>query len=106
MSIQVFNLATSVTMTSSNTPYPLSSTQLMVSSVTIQADFNNTGRVAFGGSNVTPSNGAEIPPGDSASVGDEYRAGHTDEIDLNKLYVTSSVAGSVVRVVYTKKLHY
>lgn len=88
-----------VTITNSNTAYPIYGTAIPVTSVTLQADFTNSAKIAVGGSTVLPSTGVEIPPGDTATIDAPIINSRSEEMLLSDIYVTSSTGGQTVRVV-------
>lgn len=93
-----------VTIASGGVAYQIYPTQLFAASITIQAGYDNVGRISVGDDSVTPSNGIQVAPGESAVI--EYSVGsarHTEEFDLSKIYVTSASAGDIVRVSYIKR---
>lgn len=87
-----------VTLTA-NTPAPLSSDHVAVTSVTVSTYFNNVGNVYIGGSGVTTLTGEAVPPGDSAVVRcTTNRAQAGEEFFLDEVYVVSANTGDKVRV--------
>jgi hypothetical protein len=90
-----------VDLANSNQAYALASSHIFVTSVTIQAEFNNTAKIALGGSSVTPSTGIEIPPGDTATI--EIDKSQNSEIYIDEIYLTTSVAGQAARVTAFKR---
>jgi len=83
--------------------YPLTLTPLYAASITIQADYNNVGRISVGNSDVTPNNGIQIAPGEAAVIEYPANAKFTDEFDLSLIYITSASSGDTVRVSYIKR---
>lgn len=87
-----------VTLTLSNNPYPISSFQFPIVSVTISADATNTGRIYIGDSTVTPANGIDVGPGESALISTPLRPSGSEEFHLDEIFVTTSTAGSKIRI--------
>lgn len=86
-----------VTISSGGTSKPLSTTSIPVTSVIIQAEYTNVGRISIGDAAVTSNTGMEIGPGDTFTISMEsiYKTG---EFDLADIYVVSSTSGDSVRV--------
>jgi hypothetical protein len=99
MALRIYNLDP-VTIVSGGTAYPVAATATPVASVTLQADYNNVGRISIGGPDVSNTNGIQIAPGEAAVI--EYPH-DTTEFILNEIYVTSASAGDIVRVTYMKR---
>ena len=80
----------------SNNAVALSSTSLPVSSVVIQAEYTNVGRIVVGDSTVTNTTGLELGPGDTTSISMEslHKQG---EFDLADVYINSTTSGNKVR---------
>jgi hypothetical protein len=90
-----------VTVTAAGTAVIVDTTvppQKAVSSVLIQADFANTGRVYVGDENVTAENGYFLEPGNSIEISGDNRTLGQDEVILTDLYIDADNAGSKVRV--------
>lgn len=102
MALRLFSLPNIVVATGGTT-YPLSTTRLFSASVTLQADFNNVGRISVGGPEISPGQGIQISPGDSAVIEYPASAGFADEFDLSKIYITSATANDTVRITYIKR---
>lgn len=83
--------------------YPLASEYLPAASITVQAEYNNVGRISIGDSTVTPSTGIQVAPGESAVIEFPASAKFTDEFNLETIFVTSASSGDKVRVVYIKR---
>lgn len=88
---------TVVTITSGGTARPLSSFPLPCTSVIVQAEYTNIGRISIAGAEVTTSNGIEIGPGDTFSLNIESIS-RIGEFDLADIYVVSATTGDKVRV--------
>lgn len=88
-----------VSIVNSNTAYQIYADSIPVTSVTIQAEFNNSAKVVIGSSSVTPTSGVEIPPGDTATIEGPQVNGRSEEMYLNDIYVASSSGGQGVRIV-------
>jgi hypothetical protein len=65
----------------------------------IHAETTNTGWVYTGDSGVTTADGRPITPGMFFSAPDVKLGGHSDEYDLNKVYVLGT-ADEIIRVLY------
>ena len=91
-----------VTVVSGGTAVPLSATSLPVSSIIIQAEYTNIGRVSIGDSAVTTSTGIEIGPGDTFTLNIESLA-KVGEFDLADVYVVSNTAGDKVRLLILRR---
>jgi hypothetical protein len=103
MAIKIFTLD-EITIADSNIAQRLSASTIYVASVTIQADYNNGGRISVGGENVDNTNGIQIEKGESAVI--EFPANHagfTDEFDLKEIWVVSTSTNDKVRVSYIKR---
>lgn len=81
----------------------LSSTSVIAASISLQADFNNVGRVSVGGPDVGVDEGIQLAPGDSCVIEFPASARFSDEFDLSTIYINSASAGDLVRVVYIKR---
>ena len=84
--------------TLSNTPYPLSASQVPVTSLTIMADGTNIGSVYIGDDAVSVANGMEVPPKDICEATPELLNTYVKEFFANEVYVVSATAGNSVRV--------
>jgi hypothetical protein len=95
-----------VTLTNSGQAYQIYEQTLAVTSVTVQAEFTNSAKIALGGSTVTTSTGVEIPPGDTATIQADAASGRSaEEFYLSDIYACSSSAGQVIRVTaFTRKV--
>lgn len=100
--LQLFSLPT-VNVASGGVAYPLTATQVFAASISLQADFNNVGRISVGGEDVTTTTGIQLAPGDSCVIEYPSSAKFTDEFDLSKIYITSASANDKVRVIYMKR---
>lgn len=93
-----------VTIDSGGVAKQLASSPIAVTSVIIQAEYNNVGRISIGDSTVTTSTGIEIGPGDTFSLTVESIK-DIGELLLNDIYVISNTAGDAVRLmIYRRKL--
>lgn len=81
---------------------PVNATELVVQSVTIQADPENAGNIFLGGSDVDSSNGVVIEPGKAFNI-PVRSLGDKGGVDLNKVYIDCGTSGDEVRVAYIKK---
>jgi hypothetical protein len=98
MSVEIFTIPV-VTVSSANTAVPLYSTTFAVTSIIVAAEFTNVGNIVVGGSNVLPSTGIEIPPGDTATItADQTGRGATEEFFVNQVYINSSTSGNKCRI--------
>jgi hypothetical protein len=87
-----------VTVSSAGTAVAIYSTQIPVTSVTIQALFTNVGKIYVGSSTVTSSTGLEIPAGDVITIDAPMTRGHHEEFYLNEIYVNATVSNDAVKV--------
>ncbi len=94
---------TPVVVVMGSTIYPLSATPLIASSITIQADYNNVGRISVGGSTLTVNNGIQVEKGESAVIEYPNSGNYTDEFDLSAIYITSASAGDSARITYIRR---
>lgn len=91
-----------VTCSSANTAYPLvayAQTRQYVTSVSVQAEATNVGKVYLGDSSVTTSNGVFVEAGDSIEITADIGGKHSDEFALDQVYVTSGTSGNAVRII-------
>lgn len=95
---QKAKILTSVTIAIAGTRQQITSTDMAVYSVVIQADLLNTGNVYIGDSIVSSSNGIELAAGDSYIV--EAQDLGDQEINLSDFYVDTDTNGNVVRIQY------
>ncbi len=102
MALRIYSL-TPIVITIGSTAYPISATSIIASSITIQADYNNVGRISVGGSDLTINNGIQIEKGESAVVEYPTSGNYTDEFDLSLVYITSASAGDTARITYIKR---
>lgn len=103
MPLKIFSLDP-VTVTVANDRYAISNSRIYAASITLQADYNNVGRIAVGGDTVTASNGTLIGQGESAVIEFPANTSNKDEFDLSLIYVTSSNSGDIVRISYIKRV--
>lgn len=87
-----------VTLTSSSSSYALAGSTKWAHSVTIQADYANTGTVTIAGSEVTSSNGIQLKAGESAVIEQAPNTKPHEEFDVSLIYATSTQNGDKVRV--------
>ena len=92
-----------VTVAAGNTIYPIAATPKYAASISLQADYNNSGRISIGGPEVTPDNGIQLAPGEAAVIEFPSSAKFTDEFDVSQIYVTAATSPQVVRVAIIKK---
>jgi hypothetical protein len=84
--------------------YPLSDAVLYAASITVQADYDNVGRIAIGGPDVTGDNGIEIAPGESAVIEFPASTSIREEFDVSTIYLTSATSGDTARAVIIKRV--
>lgn len=101
MAVEPFNL-TPITITVANTAVSVdtgASTDRPVTSVSIQADKDNTGDIVIGGLGVTTTNGIQLGPGDVVEFeGDNAKHG-AEELLLSSIYINSATSGNSARVI-------
>ena len=109
MGTQVTGLiSAAVTITTAGTRVPLSATSVLCSRLVIRTPASgNTGLVYVGGSNVSSSNGYQLPAGGGTGGTVEFDSvmlGHAgEEIDLSQVYLDADTNGNSVRILYDKK---
>jgi hypothetical protein len=83
------------------TAVALSSTQLLVKNVVVQAENGNTGLIYLGGSDVDSTNGYELSAGLGIALADlQSDIGKGDYIDLAQVYVDAATNADAIRVLY------
>lgn len=87
-----------IELVNANQAYALGPSNILATSVTIQADFTNSGKIVIGDAAVTALSGQEVPAGDSAVIEADQVHGRTEQFALSDVYVTSSQANQRVRV--------
>ena len=95
--LKLFNLDP-VTVVSAGVAYPITASPQYVASVSLQANYNNGGRVSVGGENVTNDNGILLDKGESAVIERPANTRDDIEIEAGSIYVTSTSSGDIVRV--------
>lgn len=80
----------------------LSSSLIRTSSLIMEADENNTGKIYFGDSSVNTSRGISLSPGQSLSLGFDNVYGGNNKIDLSSIYFDTATTGNKVRVAYIR----
>ena len=94
-----------ITISTAGTPVTVTASEQLVSSVTLVAESTNSGVVRTGDSATDGPSGVGVGlAGGEAIVFDpsEYE-GTTEEVDLNEVYVDSSVNGDVISVIYYER---
>lgn len=81
-----------------NTPQPLSTDQIAVTSVTVQAEDGNVGNIYLGDSSVTTSTGIILAEQDPAVIEVGNRGHSAEEFYLNEVYVVSGTSGNKCRI--------
>jgi hypothetical protein len=103
MALKIFTLPT-VTVATGSQAYAITADEgLSAASITLQADYDNVGRVSVGSADITPSTGVQIAPGETAVIEYPASAKFTDEFLLYLIYVTSASSGDKVRPSYIKR---
>lgn len=92
-----------VTVTSANQAYPLSETPKLAVSISIQANYNNIGRIAIGDSTVTPTTGHLLDKGEAAVIELPPDTRMAADFAVDKFYITSASSGDSVRVTVLKR---
>ncbi len=90
------------TITTAGTQLPAKTTKTLVTSVVIQANPANTGFIYVGDLNVESSTGIRLSAGEKFGISIDARNQGGDLIDLNKLYLDTSVNGEGVRLFYLR----
>jgi hypothetical protein len=88
----------SVTTAVDNTAISLSASQVLTTTLTVQAEATNTESVFVGGSSVTTASGLELEPGDVMEIEGPNTRGITEEFDVQDCYIISTTAGQKVRL--------
>ena len=86
-----------ITVSVGGTAVQVSTDVIAVTSLTLQAAFNNTGKVVVGDSTVTPAIGMEVPPGDTVTITADNISKGSEEFLLSEVWINSSTAGNTVR---------
>lgn len=81
---------------------PLSASSIRTSSLIMEADESNTGKIYFGDSSVTTLRGISLSPGQSLSLGFDQVYGGNNKIDLSTIYFDTATTGNKVRVTYIR----
>lgn len=98
MAVKIQTL-TPVTVTNAGTAVQLSSQNIWVTGVTIQAEFTNVGKIVVGSSGVANSAGIQIPPGDVCDIEGPILRHGVEELLLSEIYINSTSNGDGVRAV-------
>lgn len=102
MSVKIEALSPLVQIATGSVAVPLKLTSLPATSIIIQAEYTNIGRISIGDSAVTTSTGIEIGPGDTFTLSIES-VSKVGEFDLADVYVVSNTAGDSVRVLVLRR---
>lgn len=92
-----------VAVASGGVAVPLSNQSLLISSVTIQANFTNVSKLVVGDSSVLPNSGIEIPPGDTVTIEGVRQRVDLDELILSDIFINSSTSGDGCRIAGFKR---
>ena len=93
-----------ITVAAAGTRQQVSSTRIIASSVLIQADHDNTGKIYVGDSAVSATRTlAVLEAGESVEIDSEVFNGRGQQYDLSQIYVDASVSADKVRVGYTEE---
>lgn len=91
------------TVTTAGTRVALSSSQIFIRNLVIQANPLNSGNIFVGGSNVASTNGVILTPGASFQIeAPEMGMGGADDLDLSDIYIDSAQNNDTVRIAYLK----
>ncbi len=88
------------TITTAGTQLPIATSKTLVTSIVIQAHPANTGYIYVGDSTVDANTGIRLSAGDKFSISVDPRNQGASLIDLNKLYLDTSVNGEGARLLY------
>jgi hypothetical protein len=103
MALQIFTLP-NVTIAIGSQAYPITADAgLAAGSVTLQADYDNVGKISVGSADITTGTGVQLSPGETAVIEPPANSKATDEFLLFLIYVTSASSGDVVRPSYIKR---
>lgn len=104
MSIKLFTLP-QVTVTTAGTRVQISSTDTAVTTVLIQADPSNTGRIYVGDSNVASNRAAAVLEADASFSITADASGRSgwEEYILSDFYLDSSANGDKAYISYVKR---
>ena len=86
--------------TTAGVPTQASNTSKLISSVIFQAGYTNTGKVYYGDSSVTTTNGIGISAGETLEISFDNQYGNANYINLNSLYFDTDTTGNTVRIAY------
>lgn len=87
-----------VTVASAGTAVAVGSTAIAVTSLTIQAEDDNTGSLFIGDATVSSTNGLELVPGATAEItADSIGRGQSEEFYINEIYVNATTSGDTAR---------
>lgn len=80
----------------------ISSSAVYCSSIIIYADPDNTGKIYWGDSTVTTTNGIPLAGGQSQNITFDMVFGVNGKIDLSTLYLTTETSTNKARIVYLR----
>lgn len=104
MALKIYTLP-NVEIASGSVAYPITADQgIFAGSITLQADYNNVGKISVGSADITPGTGIQIAPGETAVIEPPANAKATDEFAVYLIYVTSASSGDIVRPSYIKRV--
>lgn len=98
---QKVKLGSVVTVATAGTAVALDSSPIASSSIVVQSDPTNTGRMYVGDSTVDSTNGVVLEPGQTFEFEGDDRRGGGDEYRLDEIFVDAAVNGEKVRVLYS-----
>jgi len=89
---------TTKTVSTAGTAVQLATSNTWVRFVIVQSDYDNTGEVYVGGSDVSSDNGIILQPGDALAIS----LSRGNRVNLADLYVDASADGQKVIVLYER----
>lgn len=92
-----------VIVASAGTAVPITTDRYLVSSVTVTASLDNTGKIYVGDIDVDSSNGQELLPGDSITIDAVHGLKGWDEFFIDEVYIDASTSGNSARVTTQKR---
>jgi hypothetical protein len=93
-----------VTVSSSGTPVPLSSSSVRTAACHIQADPSNTGVIYVGGVNLDATHrGVVLSPDRGTEITGPHIRGIEEEFDLSEVYIDAATSGDKVIVSYFER---
>lgn len=103
MSAVLLTLA-EITVVTSGVRQRVTTQEIPVTSITVQAASGNTGNIFVGDSNVSTTRGIELDAGQAwTQVADPTGRAGSEEFLLSDIYLDAGTSGDKARVVYTKR---